>query len=250
MKERDQPHTSPGREDGQFATTQWNLVLTACDTPSPASQAALELLCRTYWPPLYAYLRRHGHSVDQAQDLTQGFFDFMFRHHTLDYADPQRGWFRHFLLGALKRYLRDEHRLSSALKRGPEFRWLPWNDELPTPPPEDPPAHLRSAEECYEHRWAITLLGKVLDDLRTECEHRADPKLFEHLKDHICMDDDAVPYAGLAERLGVSAATLRVTVHRLRQRYREILRSEVARTVGSPAEIDEEIRHLIDAVGW
>jgi DNA-directed RNA polymerase specialized sigma24 family protein len=250
MKDRGQLNESPGQAGERFVTTQWNLVLSACKTPSPTSQAALELLCRTYWSPLYAYLRRHGHSVDEAQDLTQGFFAFVLEHHTLDYADPQRGRFRHFLLAALKRYLLDEHRLSSALKRGPKFRWLPWNDELPTPPPDDPPAHLRSAEECYENRWAITLLGKVLEDLRTECNHRADPKLFDHLKDHICMDDDAVPYAGLAGQLGIPAVTLRVTVHRLRQRYRELLRSEIARTVGSPAEIDDEIRHLITVVAW
>lgn len=250
MKESGQPSESPGRADGQFATTQWNLVLSACNSLSPASQAALELLGRTYWPPLYAFLRRHGHSIEEAQDLTQGFFAFVLEHHTLDYADPQRGRFRHFLLAALKRYLQDEHRLSSALKRGPEFRWLPWKDGLPTPPPEDPPAHLRSAEECYEHRWAITLLGKVLEDLRTECNRHADPKLFDQLKDHICMDDEAVPYARLAERLDISAVTLRVTVHRLRQRYRELLRLEIGRTVVSPAEIDDEIHHLIKVVAW
>ena len=238
----------PGRE--QFATTRWNVVLTAADSTAPESRTALELLCRTYWPPLYAFLRRNGYPAEEARDLTQGFFEFVLEHHTLHFADPHRGRFRNFLLAACKRYLQSEHRLASAQKRGVGISWLPWSDEMAAPPPADPPEHLRSAEACYEHQWALTLLGKVMGDLRAECGRRADPRLFEALKDHICMADDATPYAALADQLGLSAVTLRVTAHRLRERYRELLRSEIAHTVAAPAEIDDEIRHLIEVVGW
>jgi DNA-directed RNA polymerase specialized sigma24 family protein len=233
-----------------FATTRWNVVLAAADSSAPESQTALEQLCRTYWPPLYAFVRRNGYPTEKAKDLTQGFFAFILEHHTLHFADPHRGRFRNFLLAACKRYLQSEHRLASAQKRGAGITWLPWSDEMAAPPPADPPEHLRSAEACYEHQWALTLLGKVMRDLRAECGHRADPRLFEALKDHICMAEDATPYADLADQLGISGVTLRVTVHRLRERYRELLRAEIAHTVAAPAEIDDEIRHLIEVVGW
>jgi DNA-directed RNA polymerase specialized sigma24 family protein len=250
MTTTDPEDHAPIHAGAHFATTQWNLILTAADSTAPGSEAALEQLCRSYWYPIYAYVRRRGHSVEEAQDHTQGFFVYLLKHHTLHYATPERGRFRHFLLASVQRYLVSEHRFASAQKRKAKLPWLPWNENLPVPAPADPPLHMRSAEEWYDHQWAITLLEKVLRDLEADCARSAHPGLFEQLKPHLCINEQAVPYNVLAQQLGMSPITLRVTVHRFRQRYRELIRAEIAKTVVSPDEIDDEIRHLIEVAGW
>ena len=227
----------------QFTTTHWSVVLAAGASASPDSKAALEQLCRAYWLPLYAFIRRKGYSPEDAQDLTQSFFaDFLARH-AVDRADPNRGRFRTFLLACTQNFLSHERDRSLAQKRGgatlevldladAEQRHREHAFEGATP------------ETLYEKRWALSLLERVLNRLRADFLHTGSAALFEKLKPHLWQDEAAVPYERLAAVHRMSEGALRVTVHRLRQKYREILRDEIAHTVASPNEVDDEIRHL------
>jgi RNA polymerase sigma-70 factor (ECF subfamily) len=242
-------HQTSTEERAQwFATTHWSVVLTAGQAASPDAQAALEKLCRDYWRPLYAYVRRRGHNFHDAQDLTQEFFARLLQENSLAAVDRGRGRFRSFLLGAFNHFLANEYDRANAAKRGGGRVVLAWDDqaaEAASSPETD--THL-SPERAYDKRWAITVLEQAFARLRDEFVAAGRSPLFDELKAFLADGTDSGDYPAVGTKLGMKANAVAVAVHRLRQRYREIVRAEVAHTVGSPGEIDEEIRHLFAAL--
>ena len=231
-----------------FTTTHWSVVLSARDRACAEGQAALEELCRKYWYPLYGYVRRQGRNVEEAQDLTQEFFARLFRKEYLRHADPARGRFRTFLLTALKRFLINDWEQGRAGRRGggrPAISWDPRETETRF---LGEPADASTPETAFERQWAMTLLEEVLARLGEEFAARGQAERFERLKLLLWGEKDSPPYADVAAELGLSEGALKVAVHRMRQRYRELLRAEVADTVASPEEVDDELRHLIAVV--
>jgi RNA polymerase sigma-70 factor (ECF subfamily) len=227
-----------------FVTTHWSVVLTAGHTDTPRAGAALETLCRTYWYPLYSYVRRGGHSPEEAQDLTQEFFARLLARNWVGSADPEKGRFRTFLLTAMKHFLADEWDRLRAQKRGGGQRVLPLEVESAETRFQLEPPDPLTPEMIYERRWAQTLLETVFEQLRLAYEVEGKAALFAELKGSLVQARAAVPYADLAARLHLSEGALRVAVHRLRQRYRELLRAEIAHTVAEPGEVEEELRYL------
>ena len=232
-----------------FVTTHWSMVLAAGHADTPGAQDALARLCQTYWHPLYAYVRRLGYSPHDAQDLTQEFFARLLAKNTLAGADASRGRFRSFLLASLKHFLANEWDKARAQKRG--------GGQIPIP--IDPavaetscagfePADPATAEKLYERRWALTLLDRVLRRLREEYAASGREKLFEQLKPTLTEASRSVRYAEMATRLGTTEGAVKVAVHRLRQQYRELLRAEIAATVGTPDEVEDELRNLFAAL--
>lgn len=231
-----------------FQTTQWGVVMAASHGLSASGQEALEKLCSIYWYPLYAYVRRQGYSVENAQDLTQGFLIQLLENDSLKLADPERGRFRSFLLTALKHFLVNEWQKSRTIKRGGTYALVSWDAARAEGRYLAEPVDGLTPERMYEKRWAVTLLEQTLDHLRAE--HLPGPKqrMFELLKPHLLGDSAPTAYAELASALGMSEGASRVAMHRLRERYRALLRAEVARTVSTPAEIEEELRHLVEVL--
>jgi RNA polymerase sigma-70 factor (ECF subfamily) len=218
--------------------------LAARRSDSTRAQAALASLCQAYWYPLYAYVRRRGHNPEEAQDLTQEFFARLLQQNWLAQADRDRGRFRTFLLSALGHFLANEWHKAHAQKRGGAVQFVPIQlDTAETRYGQEPVDRL-TPEQCYERRWALALLEKVLDRLRDESAADRKAELYDTLKPCLIGDRQAQPYAVLAEKLGLTEGAVKVAVHRLRQRYRQLLREEIAHTVGSPAEVDEEMRYL------
>jgi RNA polymerase sigma-70 factor (ECF subfamily) len=210
-----------------------------------SAPAALEKLCRTYWYPLYAFARRQGNSPEDAQDLTQEFFSRLLERNYIAKADPDRGKFRTFLLRSLRNFLINEWKRVRRLKRGGGLEFLSIDTKAAenryaaeTPDEFNPDAE-------YETRWAVTLIEKVLTTLRQEFNAADKAQLFEELKGFIWGDKSAFSYAEIAGQLKLSEGTVKVTMHRLRQRFRELLRAEVAHTVLRPEDIDGELRYLI-----
>jgi len=243
--------TSSGNESPRrpaFVTTHWSVVLAAGHNDTPRAQAALERLCRAYWYPLYAYVRRRGHSPEDAQDLTQEFFARLLARNWLGSADPGKGRFRTFLLTALKHFLADEWDRLKAQKRGGGQRALPLDVETAESRFQLEPADPLTAEKVYERRWAQTLLETVFEELRQAYAAEGKADLFAELKGSLVQARAAVPYADLAARLNLSEGAVRVAVHRLRRRYRELLRAEIAHTVAEPGEVEEELRYLFRAL--
>ncbi len=229
--------------DDIFATTRWSAVVSAARSDSTRARHALAELCRTYWYPLYAYARRRGHSADDAEDLTQGFFERLLKLNSLAGLSRENGKFRAFLLASMNNYLNDEWSRASAQKRSAkrtisldahqaEGRYL---SELADP---------LTPERLYERQWALTLLETVVQRLRREYEAAGRGALFMTLRFAITGEKKDAPYAELAERLGVREESVRVAVHRLRQRYRKVLRDEIAQTVADPAEVVDELQYL------
>jgi len=220
-----------------FVTTHWSLVLTACRGDSTCASAALASLCQTYWYPLYAYVRRRGYAVEDAQDLTQEFFARLLEQQWLGQADRGRGRFRTFLLSAMSHFLANEWDKARAKKRGGTAQLVP----LPLDSAETryvkEPADPSTPEQAYERRWAVTLLDQVLERLEKEYAAEGKAELFKGLKECLIGDADNRPYAILAVKLGLSEGALKVAVHRLRKRYRQLLREEIANTVVTPAEV-------------
>jgi RNA polymerase sigma factor (sigma-70 family) len=230
---------------GEFATTHWSVVLAAGDRDAPQAAKALETLCRTYWYPLYAYIRRRGYSPQDAQDLTQGLFAALLAGNYLAQANRARGRFRTFLLTAFGNFLHNEHDRAIALKRGGGREMVSWEEHVAEGRYAQEPAGGLSPEQIFEKRWAATLLERVLARLRAEFEQAERLELFDQLKPHLWGEDEATPYAQLAARFNMSVSAIKVTVHRLRRRYRDLLRDAIAQTVADPAEIDGEIQYLI-----
>ena len=238
--------------DGQFASTRWTVVLAAGASAVSSAHAleALSELCRIYWRPLYLFLRREGIGAEDAQDLTQGFFAKLIRDRTYFRADREKGRFRSFLLGALKHFVADARDREQAQKRGGGKIREPF-DEATISEAENQVARNErwQADRVYDREWAETLLRQALARLAQECVFAGKATLFEALKSHLSPDgEQAVPYDELSERVRRPAATLRKDAERLRARYGEILREEVGGTVTDPAEVDEELRYLCQAL--
>jgi len=227
-----------------FPATQWTVVLVAGGTPSPESAVALERLCSSYWYPLYAFVRRSGHSPPDAQDLTQEFFARLIEHNWIARADRRRGRFRSFLLMAMKRFLSKEWDKVKTLKRGGQVRFVPLQLDTAETLYAREPADTCTPEQVFEKQWALVLLQSVLNRLREDYAQESKGALFHTLEPCLIGSREKQPYAALAAELGMSAGAVKVAVCRLRERYRECLKAEIAQTVASPAEVDEELRHL------
>ncbi len=230
-----------------FATTHWSLVLDAGHSGSATSEAALEKLCRTYWAPLYSYVRRHGHGPEDSQDLTQSFFERLLSESRFRLADPARGRFRTFLLTGLKHFLVNEWKRGQRLKRGAGAVHLSFNCD-----PEEAfyarePVDETTPEHLYERRWALRLLEEAMEAVRKDYVRSNQGALFEALRGSAWGDGEGGRYQDLAARLGLSEGAFKVAVFRLRQRFRERLREAVAATLPDPRnryEVEDEIRHL------
>ena len=231
-----------------FATTHWSVILEAGQEDSPEAQAALERLCRTYWYPLYAFLRRQGKTREEAEDLTQEFFARFLQKGFIRLADPERGRFRTFLLASIQNLSAEQHRFAGRLKRGGGRTILSWDgleaEQRYLLEPQDD----STPESLYEKRWALTVLETALDRLRLEFASAGKERLFVELKSCLWSEGEPESYASLAARLHTTEGALKVTVHRLRQRFRTVLREEVAHTVADARELEDELRHLIITV--
>ncbi|MBM3859121.1 MAG: sigma-70 family RNA polymerase sigma factor [Verrucomicrobia bacterium] len=239
--------TKPFSSQDVFATTRWTVVLAAGQRRAPQARAALGELCRTYWFPLYAYVRRHGRSKEDAEDLTQAFFARFLEKNYLDGLDRERGKFRAFLLAALKHFLANEWDKSQRQKRGGGMTplSLDWQD-ADSRYQIDPPDNL-TPDKLYDRAWAVTLLERVIIRLRDECVADGKALLFEQLRPFLMVGKSAIPYPDVAARLGMNEGAVRTAVHRLRQRYRHLLRDEIAQTLADPAQVEEELRALFAA---
>ena len=228
-----------------FATTHWSVVLAAQRADGLRADVALEKLCRSYWPPLYAYIRREGYGVHDAQDLTQEFLSRFIQKEWLGHLQDQRGKFRSFLLTFLKHFLSDERDKAGAQKRGGGKTLVSLDDTSAEERYLDAPANGLSPDQIFERRWAETEMERALSRLREEYEAGGKAALFEQLKEIQPGEHGEASYAEIGARLGLAEGTIASAVHRLRQRHREILRDEIAQTVARPEEIDEEIRNLL-----
>ena len=234
---------APARQ-GVFATTHWSVILAATRSDTTRAQAALARLCQTYWYPLYAYVRRRGYEAHDAQDLTQEFFARLLEHKWLAQADRARGRFRTFLLSAMGHFLANEWDKTRTQKRGGAVEIVPLQLNSAETRYGQDPADPLTPEQCYDRGWALALLDEVLNGLRREHVAAGTGELFDALKPCLVGDRQAQPYAALGDRLGMTEGAVKVAVHRLRQRYRQLLRQEIAHTVSSPDEVNEEMRYL------
>ena len=241
-------HGSLSNRQPQFATTHWSLVVQGGKADSPKACQALAQLCEIYWYPLYAYVRRRGYSADQAQDLTQAFFAFLLEKRTIQVADPERGKFRSFLLASMQHFLAKEWRGAQSKKRGGGQPPVPFHLEGAEACYQKEPAHEWTPERILERRWALTLLEQALNRLHQEYVAAGKEKLFSRLRD--CLGDErGASYREMAQAIGMTEGALKVAVHRMRQRYRELLREEVAQTLETAADVDEELRYLFQVLG-
>ena len=228
-----------------FVTTHWSVVLSAREKDSPRSAAALQTLCRTYWYPLYAYVRRQGQNSDDAQDLTQSFFARLLEKDYLQSVAREKGRFRTFLLVALKRFLANEWDRQHAQKRGGGQVHVPLDTELAEQRYQVEPTEGVTADKVYERRWALTLLDQTMARLRREFAEAGKQDEFAQLKIFLTAEKGAIGYAEIAAKTGMAEGAVRVAVHRLRRRFRELFREEIAHTVAHLEDIDEEVRHLL-----
>lgn len=233
-------HTLPG--SSQFPTTRWTLVIAAGHPHRKEARSALVSLCENYWYPLYAFLRRGGYPPDRAQDLTQEFFVRVLEGRYLDRADPQKGRFRSFILTSLKFFVADEEDRRRAYKRG-GGAVVPLEFSSGEERYQREPAHDETPERIFERRWALSVLDRVVEKLRDEFVHHGRPEQFERLKVFLLGQADA-PYAAFAREMNTSEGALKVAIHRLRKRYRELFRQEIADTVADPSEVESELRYL------
>jgi RNA polymerase sigma-70 factor (ECF subfamily) len=234
----------PANPPPMFVTTHWSVVLAAAQSDTTQARAALAKLCQTYWFPLYAYVRRRGHSPADAEDFTQAFFLSLLQSHSVARADQSRGRFRSFLLGAMNHFLADEWAKARAQKRGGGQKLLSLDLAAAEHRFDLEPANLNTPDQAFDREWAGALLDAVLT--RLENEFRAENKaaLFDALKQTLTGASGTQPYPAIAAQLGMNEGAVRVAVHRLRKRYRELLRAEIADTVGSPEEVKPELKHL------
>ena len=232
----------------RFTTTHWGLVAKAATESGPAARAALAVLCQMYWYPLYAFIRRNGYNVADAHDLTQGFFAMLLDGETFRRADPARGKFRSYLLGALQHFLSDARDRERAAKRGSGRLVISIDSDV-----EGRISANRSPDEIperwYDRQWALTVLGHAMTELRQEYERTGKSPVFEALQPLMTGDRSAEGYVGIADRLGMSEGAVKVAMHRLRARYGDLIRLQIAKTVSTTEEIDDEIRYLFEALG-
>jgi RNA polymerase sigma factor (sigma-70 family) len=233
----------------RFHTTHWSVVLAAhADDPARARDA-LEQLCTVYWYPLYAFLRRRGHQPPDAEDLVQGFIEHLLERQFFQAADRDKGRFRSYLIASLNHFLADAAARAARLKRGAGKPLLSLDALAAERRYALEPADPSDPEQLFERRWALTLLDTVLQRLEKEAAESGRANLFLQIKGVLLGERSAVPYAELGPPLGLSEASLAMTVLRLRRRFRELVREEIAHTVSSPVEIEEEMRHLFRVLG-
>ncbi len=232
-----------------FPPTQWTVILAAGATQSPESIAALERLCGSYWYPLYAFVRRSGYSPADAEDLTQEFFARLLEHNWVAHADREKGRFRSFLLMAIKRFLAKEWDKAKALKRGGKIKFVELGLNTAETRYSQEPADPRTPEQVFEVNWALALLAQVLKRLGEEYARNGKGDLFAALEPCLIGTREGQPYATLAIQTGLSEGAVKMAVSRLREKYREYLRQEIGQTVASPAEVDEEVKHLFRVLG-
>ncbi len=232
----------------RFVTTHWSVVLVAGRSDSTRARNALARLCQTYWYPLYAYVRRRGHSAHDAQDLTQEFFARLLERHTLASADPNRGRFRSFLRSAMNHFLAHEWEKARAQKRGGGCPILSLDLARAEQRYDLEPADNSTPDKLFDKHWASALLEEVLNQLEAEYQQAGKAELFAALKQTLTGTRESQPYAVLATSLGMNEAAVKVAVHRLRKRYRELLRVEITNIVADPEQADDEVRHLFTAL--
>jgi RNA polymerase sigma factor (sigma-70 family) len=246
--------TDAAGNSGRFNTTRWSLIISSLDRESADGKAreALAQLCRIYWRPIFAFVCRKGHSVPDAQDLTQDFFVMVIKGNLLQQADRSRGRFRSLLLKSLQNFLIDEHARTRARKRGGEIQFVSWDDWM-----AEAPSRLSisaaalenwSPERVFDVRWAATVAEQALRRLQEECESRGRRRVFDALSSSLTAEREDVSYEALARELRVETAAIRRLLHQMRQRYRQLLRAEVAETVEKPGDVDEELRYLCAAL--
>jgi RNA polymerase sigma-70 factor (ECF subfamily) len=227
-----------------FTTTHWSVVLEA-QGESPAAQEALEKLCRTYWRPIFAFLRRQGLPPEQAEDITQGFFAQLLERRKFSALRKEKGRLRSFLLGALKYFVADEQRRVMAIKRGKGQRLIPLEEFRAGERIDMEPSDPMTAEMIYERRWALTVLERVLSRLKDEYVAAGNAALFDALKELLPDEPGSPSQAEIGARMGMTENAIRQAFYRFRQRYQSILREEIAHTVATPGDIEDELRHLI-----
>ena len=238
----------------RFVTTRWSVVLSCADSggDEQKTRKALAELCKIYWRPVFAFICRKGHSVPDAQDLTQDFFVTVLKGGLLERADRSRGRFRSLVLKALQDFLRDAADRRRARKRGGDVQFVSWDDWMAEAPSQlDIPAQESeswSAERIFDIRWAATIVERALRRLGDECEKRGRRRVFDVLSVCLTAEREDFRYAKFSKMLGLSEVALKSLVHRLRERYRALLREEVARTVEKPSEIEDELRYLCSAL--
>src|SRR5215813_2302737 len=234
----------------EFVTTRWSLILSAANLTNEEHKArdALAELCRTYWRPIFSFVRARGYSVEDAQDLTQDFFLIILKENWLQHADRNRGRFRSLLLRSLQNFLINAAEKTHAYKRGGEVEFIPWDDWVA----ESPSQLFNSAqtpnslppERLFDLSWAKTVVEHALQRLREECESKGKLWLFQALSSHLTDERDEVSYAKLSSELGMAETAVKKQLHNMRQRYRSLLRDEVSQTVENAADVDDEIRYL------
>lgn len=242
------PHP-PADRPGRFPTTRWSRVISAGDADAPLAKESLAELCGAYWYPLYAYIRRRGHDPEKAKDLTQDFFARALERGLLAEADPARGRFRSFLLAVCNDFLANRRDRESALKRGGGRTFFSLDAADAEGRYANEPADGLTPERIFDRSWALTLLARVLDQLGREYDEAGKASTFEALRGTLAGDTEASPYSAVAARLGTTEGAARVAAHRLRRRYGELLRQEIAATLADPAGVDDEIRDLFAALG-
>jgi len=229
---------------GVFATTHWSVVLNAGQAASPEAAVALEQLCRTYWYPLYAFVRRKGHGPHDAQDLTQAFFARLLEKNYVAQADRERGRFRTYLLAALSHFLADEWDKARRLKRGGDREIISFDAASAEERYRLEPVDQLDAAKLYERRWVTTLFDKVLARLEQEFRDSGKGGLFDQLKGSLLAEETGLSYAELGAQLGMKEDAVKQAVHRMRRRYRELFREEIAQTVAGPGEVEDELKYL------
>jgi RNA polymerase sigma factor (sigma-70 family) len=231
-----------------FAHTPWTLVIAAAGTSTPASRAALEQLCRAYWPPVYAHLRMKGYDLHQAQDHAQEFFLRLLKGNGFANIDREKGRFRSFLLASLKHYLINEWKRESTQKRGGGVKLIELDALEPAVLAACEPRTGENPEQAYDKQWALTLLGRTRSRMQKEYEAAGQLDRHDALKGYLADGDEPLSYAETAERLGISEAAAKSAIYKMRQRFGQLLRAEISRTVASEDEVEDELRHLIAAL--
>lgn len=247
--ETPQKARQPG-ENRVFATTQWSLVVAAAKNDSVAgSSEALEQLCQNYWYPLYAYVRRRGFSPDESADLTQAFFAQFLEKNSIEHADPDRGRFRTFLLTSLKNFIANQWRSEQALKRGGHLKKISLEISRGEEKYALEPVEMTTPETLFARRWAMTLLTTTFEKLEQEYLENGKLDLFEKIKPYLVGNHENVPYREVSQALGITENAVKVSVHRLRKRCGTLLRMEIAQTVSSEEEVDQELREMFSTLG-
>ncbi len=241
--------SAPAERQSVFATTRWSVVLTAgTHNDTTRARDALARLCQTYWYPLYAHVRRRGYAVHDAQDLTQAFFARLLERQSLSSADPERGRFRSFILTAMNHFLSSEWKKGMAQKRGGGCPSLSLDWASAEQRFDLEPATHAAPDKLFEKQWALTLLAEVLNRLEREYQTEAGADLFAALKQTLMGVRESQPYAELARSMGMNESAVKVAVHRLRKRYRELIRAEIANTLDHSEDVESEMRHLFQVL--